>query len=340
MDENTLDNVLYELIISDLEGSISELEKNKLYRWKSLSKDNQEIYSRISAIYQDAELLHVYQKLDPQSSWDNFKVLIKGKNENVNHTVPVLDNNIISIIKIKWAAAVAASILFAAFLIFHNNKKNDNTFIASTGAHQQKKITLPDGSKILLKENTLITYNTETFDQTRVLEFRNGEAFFNIVHDAKRPLKIKLSEIEIEDIGTSFDIRKEKEKIFVFVSSGTVSLSNKLSGEKAMLIKGQKGICDLASKGIITKSNDELNYMAWADHNFQFIQASLAEVIKKLEEVYGTTILLDDEELKSKRLTISFQNQPIDSVLNIISQTMQIKVEKKDKDFHLKETPF
>ncbi len=339
MDENTLNDVPYDLIISYLEGSISVKDKVKLHTWKSSSDSNEEIYCRISAVYKDIELLSVYRKLDSEISWDHFKPLIEGKSENANRIVPVSENKIIKVRTLKWAIVIAASVLLAVFYAVFNDY-NTNIVKIFTGIHQHKKITLPDGSEILLNEKTSIDYNTKTFDQNRTINFLNGEALFNIKHNDKKPFKIKVSEIEIKDIGTSFDVRKEKKKVFVIVSSGMVSLSNKLSGEKAVLIKNQKGTCDLASKTIISTGNDEVNYTAWADHDFQFIQTPLTDIVKKLEEVYGTTILLDDEKLKNKKLTISFHNESVDSVLSIISQTIQIKIEKKDNTFHLKGKSF
>src|ERR1700694_2190797 len=143
MDENALNDVPYDLIISDLDGSISIQEKEKLNNWKSLSDSNEEIYCRISSVYKDMELLSVYKKLDPEISWDHFKPLIEEKSENENLIVPVSENKIIKVRTLKWAIAIAASVLVAVFLAVFNDY-NTNTVKVITGIHQHKKITLPD----------------------------------------------------------------------------------------------------------------------------------------------------------------------------------------------------
>jgi|GEM_PF-1604506 transmembrane sensor len=340
MMENEFNMMPYELIISSFNRALSVEEQQQITAWRYLSSENEELYQQITSLDQDIELLPVYQKLNPDSSWDKFKPLLEAK-YNPSKTVklePSAKNNYLN--KLNWILPIAASLLLVAwFSIYQYNNKN-HLIIVSTKLHEHKMIKLSDGTSVLMNENTTVSYNRSTYDQYRTFDLIEGEAFFNVIHNAKNPFKVRIDKIDVDDIGTSFNIRKEKQKIIVVVNSGVVSLTNKAIGKKVLVIAQQKAIYDIASDKITSGANDERNYKAWTDKNLQFIKTPLVEVINELEGTYGATIYLEDNSLKNKTLTASFNNQQIDSVLNVISLSLQIKIEKKNNVFHIGNSSF
>ena len=63
----------------------------------------------------------------------------------------------------------------------------------------------------------------------------------------------------------------------------------------------------------------------------------MAEVVKTVSEAYGAHIVMTDSTMGRKKITLAFHNQDIDSVMSTIGQTMQLKIEKKNGIFYLKE---
>lgn len=336
MIENEFNNAPYELIINGLDGVLSVEEQQELTNWRSLSPENEELYQQISLVANDIELLTVYQNLNPDASWNKFRSLIENE-ENAPKIIPLKSKDKITYLdKLKWILPIAASFLLIVwFSIYQFNNKN-KLMVVGTILHQHKMITLPDGTEVLLNENTKVSYQENNYDQERTFNLIEGEAFFNVIHNANKPFKVRIDNIEVKDIGTSFNIRKEKQAVVVVVNSGIVSLANQASGNQMMLKANQKGIYNIASGNIAAITNDEINYKAWADKNLQFIKTPLTDVAKELEDTYGTKIRLEDNSLSSKTLTASFNNQPIDSVLNAIGLTLRIKIEKRDNIFHLR----
>lgn len=76
--------------------------------------------------------------------------------------------------------------------------------MVSTLKGQMANITLPDGSRVWLNSNTRIEYPQNFADKRRDVEI-DGEAYFEVTHDAKKPFVVHTSEKEqIEVLGTRF----------------------------------------------------------------------------------------------------------------------------------------
>lgn len=336
MDHSNLNDTLYDLIISDLEGSISDSDRKTLYNWRSRSKENEEVYNSIAVVFNDMELLPEYQNLDTNASWDDFKRKLEAEAQN-SHEAPAVavsqSGNIRYLIRYGSIAACLLLISWFAIRFF----KTDDTMRVVTGAAQHKKITMPDGSQVLLNQNTEITYDENRYAQNRVIELVRGEAYFVVIHNNAYPFRINAANFQIKDIGTSFNVKCDSKSVAVTVSSGVVSLSDKLNKHAVTLTSNQKGIGNATSSEIISIANDEMNYKAWTDHSFQFLNVTMAAVVKTVSEVYGVHIVMADSTMGRKKITLSFHNEDIDSVMNTIGQTMQLKVEKKQDIFYLKE---
>lgn len=336
MDDNSLNDTLYDLIISDLEGSISKGDKKTLCNWRSLSKENEEIYYNIAVVFNDLELLPEYQNLDTNASWDDFKRKLETGTQNSHEVPAVVATKPYNIRHLKRYVSIAACLLLTSWFAVRFFKTDDTMRIV-TGAAQHKKIVMPDGSQVLLNQNTEIAYHKNKYGQDRVIELVKGEAYFDVVHNNAHPFRINASNFQIKDIGTSFNVKCDGKSVSVTVSSGVVSLSDNLNKHTVTLTANQKGTGNVASSEISSTANDQANYKAWADHNFQFLNATMADVTKAVSEVYGAHIVMADSTMGRKKITLSFHNEDIDSVMNTIGQTMQLKVEKKQDIFYLKE---
>lgn len=91
-----------------------------------------------------------------------------------------------------------------------------------TGVAQQREVTLADGSTIRLAPSSAIaTHFTVGRRDVRLLR---GEAFFQVVHDTKRPFVVTVGAVQTTDVGTAFDIRRNDADTTVAVREGAVQV--------------------------------------------------------------------------------------------------------------------
>lgn len=110
----------------------------------------------------------------------------------------------------KWvaAAAITGIVFFAYRLLFNQSAVQvstaENEIVAQKGT--RSKLLLPDGTQVWLNADSKLNYSNAFNDTLRevVLE---GEAYFDVVKDPRRPFIVHTSGINIRVLGTAFTVR-------------------------------------------------------------------------------------------------------------------------------------
>jgi transmembrane sensor len=165
-----------------------------------------------------------------------------------------------------------------------------------------------------------------------------GEAYFQVTHDNKKPFIVSSGTARIEVLGTQFNVNTKTSTgtMEVVLTTGKVSVYYKAKPEhNVLLVPGEKAVL-LADKEQISKSaNTDPNYMAWKTRVLEFDNETLAEVVNTLQNVYQTPVKLADPALAECRVTASFNDQSLESVLQVIKETLDLQVKKNGKTIEL-----
>ena len=102
----------------------------------------------------------------------------------------------------------------------------------TTSKGQKATITLPDGSVLKLNSESSITYPKQFNKNVREVSL-NGEAFFEVAGNPKKPFIVSSEGLRTKVLGTSFNINAYKDfsEIAVTVVTGRVEVSGKDKGE-------------------------------------------------------------------------------------------------------------
>jgi len=331
MKENDVSNPIpYELIIEEFEGTLSIEDSKRLALWRASSAANEQTYHELSSLKDNLELLSVYKNLDPDSSWKNFKYKIDKSEEAVKKVIPMRRDFAL----FTRLAAAAILLIVSLFLIDRFYINPENNF--ATAENEHKKIRLPDGTEIFMNENTEVNFSKKDFKGSRIVNLIKGEAFFNVIHQEHHPFLVKLGAINLNDIGTSFNIVRTNKTVSIVVSTGKVSLERITDNKKIILHPNDKGIFNVETKEIARTSNQDANYKSWMDKKFTFRRTPLSEVARKIEKSYGIVIIFKNDDLKDRILTGSYEKLSADSIMRVISLSLHIKSEKRNGKFILK----
>jgi ferric-dicitrate binding protein FerR (iron transport regulator) len=69
--------------------------------------------------------------------------------------------------------------------------------------------------------------------------------------------------------------------------------------------------------------------MAWKTRELVFDNETLAEVVNTLQNVYQTPVTLADSQLSGCRITASFNDQSLESVLQVLKETLDLQVKQE-----------
>ena len=155
-----------------------------------------------------------------------------------------------------------------------------------------------------------------------------GEAFFNVKPDKKKPFIITVNDVQVEVVGTSFNIKNEYGSTEVIVETGIVRVTK--NGKTIELVAGEKLLLAV-DDSIATKEtvSDKL-YNYYRSKEFVCDNTPLWKLVEVLNEAYDANINIGRKELNDFRLNTTFNNESLDKVLEIIHLTFDITVVRKD----------
>lgn len=161
-----------------------------------------------------------------------------------------------------------------------------NTLTTPRGG--QYKLILPDGTKVWLDAQSSITYPAAFAGNMRRVSI-TGQAYFEVVHDAKAPFEVEVRGQKIRDIGTAFNINAyaDEPAMKVTLINGAVAV-NEISlnapGQQAEYSDGQ------------TRKTPNANLesvLAWKNGLFYLTSADIATVMRQISRWYDVDVAFE-----------------------------------------------
>jgi len=202
----------------------------------------------------------------------------------------------------------------------------------ATAPAQRMVIRLQDGTQVTIAPKSRVRY-TAGFGRAHRDLYLDGEAYFQVAPDSQRPLRVHTSGSVTEDLGTAFVVTAyaDQRTTEVVVTEGRVSLSRAETTSRAVVLGLRDlGRLDASGPATVRRGVDVDRYLAWTKGVLAFDGTPLSEVMPALERWYNVEIRLSDSALAARRLTATFQNEPIDLVLKRIALTLGLLVERGD----------
>lgn len=321
--ENFTHDMMDELLVKYLANEATPPEQDMVEAWISSSEANRHYFHHFQLIWDESRQLAATTTVDENKAWQKFQRRIK-KEETQKTTTS----------RFGWWS-IAASILIiagAAWFIgsILKNKRNQTTEVLNIASiNEVKKDTLPDGSIATLNKHTVLSYPVSFKGKTRNVKL-NGEAFFNVKPDKEKPFVIDVNNVQIKVVGTSFNVRSYNGITEVIVETGIVQVIK--AGETIELKAGERtSLGQKDSTAAKEQSADKL-YNYYISKTFVCDNTPLWKLVEKLNEAYGVNIKIEREQLRKLPLTVTFDEESLDTILNIISQTLMIKISRNDNE--------
>jgi ferric-dicitrate binding protein FerR (iron transport regulator) len=336
------DNSAYytDLITRYFSGEIAGDELRLLSDWLKSDPQHQELFREYQKTWQLIEKYQVASKVNIDQEWIDLQAKLSTATTNVvePQVIPISQkrNREILFLGNSWRIAASVIILLTCsfLLYFYFSKPSSITITAQAGNLEQ---VLPDGSEVTLHTGSQLSYPAHFESGKRNVELK-GEAYFKVAHDITKPFIVTSGDARVEVLGTQFNVNTHSavNLMEVVLTSGKVKVYNQQSPtENVVLAPGEKAILDAGAKHISKTANSDVNYMAWKTHVLVFDNESLAEVVTTLQNVYETPISLANPQLDECRFTASFNGQSLESVLQVLKETLDLKVKTSGKTIEI-----
>ena len=326
-----------DLITRYLAGEAGNEEVILLNDWLKSDKNNQVVFDEYCKTWFSIEKQKLEIAVDVDKEWLSFKSRIKNTNEDnkvIDFKPEVNRNNSLYMKMLKYAAIVAL-VAFSSVLIYKfATKPSDKIVISKVEAIEN---ILSDGTKIALNSNSTIEFPEKFTSSERTVKLK-GEAYFNVTHDETRPFIISADDVRIAVLGTSFYVNTnaDDDKVEVVLTTGKVAVYyNNKPSERVIMSPGDKVEISKTSNSILKSVNNNENYIAWKTKKIIYNNTSLNEIVLSLNKVYHSNIIITDKKLDNCRLTATFENQSLDAVLNVLKETLDLKITKSGSKVEL-----
>lgn len=196
---------------------------------------------------------------------------------------------------------------------------------------QRAVFRLPDNSRVVLGVASTLRYPVD-FQVSREV-FLEGEAYFEVTHDERRPFVVRAGELIAEDLGTEFVVRAYpgEPDAHVVVREGKVELRGARDGVAVSLVEpGELGRLAAGGEPVVEPA-DTATYFAWTDGVLVFTRTPLHEALPQLGRWYDLELQLADSSLGSIPLSGSFEVELTDDALDALAAAVGLRKVRRDR---------
>lgn len=315
-------------IIQRLQGKLPEEANEDLDRWLD-EPTNSSLEEEIKGVWSMTESYKAGYEPDVEKGFSRFKASIASETQGAGTRGKRVElkqrNN-------WWMQAAAIALILGLGLSYYLLPASEAEMMAvTTLSGERKEIKLPDGSTVILNEDSKLVFPTAFGDLRKVR--LSGEAYFSITRDTSHPFSIDCPNGHVEVLGTSFNLRAYPTESYaeVEVESGKVKFSD--PNLEAPMVLGPKQMARVKMESadvFVVKEEDvpALNAQAWRTNRLDFRSLKIPKVISLIERYYGASIDFTDSGIKDCSYNSIYEEDKLSTVLSDLELAFGAEIKK------------
>lgn len=262
------------------------------------------------------------------SALRSFEKLKKRINKN-DYTVRHLHRSI-NYYRIGLVASIAILLVVLGGWAYTSSKHESTFIVKSNKSHIVKQVRLEDGTIIKLNNSSQIIY-PEHFSSNKREIFLEGEAYFDVAHNAKSPFIVRTGELTIKVLGTKFTVNANSSNSLITASllEGSIEIFDREN--KLKMIPNQRVTYHIHNKKMeLSSIKDATSEICWTENLWILSNTPLLEICQRLENQFNIKFIIMNENLINKTFTGQFHtNESLESILETLQISTSFKYERK-----------
>jgi transmembrane sensor len=253
----------------------------------------------------------------------------KGEKEHIKNAIRQ-KINIATAIKPRFSISkyyrIAAGLLLVSGAVFsyRSVKKGivaETYTTLQTKAGEVKQVMLPDSSVMWVNALSRVRIPSSFSGTIRNILLDEGEVFLKVKHDVSRPFRVKTKALQIQVLGTSFNVNAYStlKRTNVAVATGKVAVSTQ-DKRLSFLTPGQQLIYNNTTKTFNKQKIKISESQSWKDGDTYLNQAGFDELALVVKNLFGVKLKAANLKVQNYQFTLRLQrNMPVTEALKIIS---------------------
>ena len=309
---------LKQLLLSFAKNRISREEYDEMMELIHQAPPNELIHEVMDTVWAKIDYNALYEKSQNETGYDRII--------NDPRFLKAATTNSLSLFKKNWLR-VAASLLIiciagiARYEFFSAERDAPVACLEYVvRAGHRARVQFPDGTLVTINAGSILKYPKDFTGKTREV-FLQGEAYFEVAHDAARPFIVHTGSVKTQVLGTAFDIDAYgNNKLNVTVARGKVAVlegSNKLS----TLTPNHRLTYNYQNKKAEEFIVNASEAIGWTEGNLILNNLNMQEAAKIMERWYNVKISIGAVENNQTRFSVSFlKKESLEKALNVLSR--------------------
>jgi ferric-dicitrate binding protein FerR (iron transport regulator) len=209
----------------------------------------------------------------------------------------------------------------------------------TTAPGERTTLRLSDGSRVVLGPASELRLPSRFPPESRDVQLQ-GTAYFEVAHEPSRPFRVHAGGAVTRVLGTHFVVRAYQgdPTVEVGVAEGRVAVRADTTPEPRALVLGVGEVAQVGPRGTsrVQQASTLAPLLDWMEGRLVFRERPLGEVAGELERWYGVRVRVPDPELAAKRITLSFQDAPLEQVLGVIGFSLGTTYEREGQTVTLR----
>jgi transmembrane sensor len=245
--------------------------------------------------------------------------------------------------RLAWAAA-AVLLMGVGLVLFMLETPQE----FRTALGEQRSVLLADGSRVTL--NTASTIEVNLHNGRREVRLVQGEALFEVAHDAARPFVVRAGNALLKDVGTQFNVDMHSNGTTVTVVEGRVAVDSPAAREIAgaqtdnsgrgtveplILEANDRAVVTPAGVGAPQRGVNVAASVAWTQRQLMFEHRPLSEVAEEFNRYNRDRIDIDGAELGRQEVTGVFEAKDPASFVAFLSSIPGVEIREGANGTHI-----
>ena len=290
-----------ELLAKYILGEANTKEGQRVEEWLGESEDHQREFRQLKRRIELGSKRYKYGVFAPRQAIQKVKFPAKA------HYLRILP-----------VAASIIVLIFGVLWFWNKSSLQETVLLSRTG--ETKVFYLPDSSRVMLSGDSRLTYNAQFGKTNRELSLR-GEAFFQVKRDTSKPFIVETSLIQVEVLGTSFQVIAQKLQAEVAVEKGRVKVTTQDKKQESILETGMSVKYGKKDRKLMISTKEDKG----EQQILKFDNSPLSEVIETLNEYYDSHVTLP-ADYATLRITVVFKEVSLEEAIEIINRTLDIQL--------------
>lgn len=199
-----------------------------------------------------------------------------------------------------------------------------HTYTLSIPRGKSYHLVLDDNTEVWLNADSKLLYPNHFADNERIVEL-DGEAYFKVAKDAKRPFIVKSKYLTTKVLGTEFNFRAYNNNVGVTLVEGRVAVQQN-EGKETVLTPGQNAT--IVGDELQISDVDVRKFTSWVDGYFYFDEAKLEDIMKELGRWYNINIEFEDKQTKAYEFKFwAKRDDNLEKTINNLNQIGKVLIE-------------